>query len=74
MEAREKLPSHLTPIMSWCLATSPPSRASHLLQFKNCSDVWLDAPLLAILKSRGQGSGEDGKALLSVSAPVQPHG
>lgn len=55
------------------LGTSHPLKASHLLQLKNRSDVWLDAPLLAVLKSRGQDSGEDRKVLLFVSAPVQPH-
>lgn len=34
----------------------------------------LDAPLLAVLKGGGQGLGEDGEVLLSVSAPVHPHG
>lgn len=49
-------------------------KASHLFQLKNSSDVWLDAPLLTVLKSRGQAPGEDRKVLVPVSAPVHSHG
>lgn len=56
------------------LSTPHSLRASHLLQLKNRSDVWLDAPFLAVLESQGQAPGENGEVLVLVSAPVHTHG
>lgn len=74
--SRQKPGGSWTQIIHITLALPAPQslKASHLLQLKNRSDVWLDAPLLTVLKSRGQAPGEDRKVLVPVSAPVHSHG
>lgn len=74
--SRQKPGGSWTHTVHITMALSAPHslKASHLFQLKNRSDVWLDAPLLTVLKSRGQAPGEDRKVLVPVSAPVHSHG